>query len=440
MLNFGKIRQETKHICFDVPDTTVPDVTIPSVNIEKLKGPQLPDISSGILSFGKKVISEINNLESQLEKLRLGFPVKNKLSFGLPSLNDFTSKLQSLKVPTTICITVGGSNVGLDAVFDQVNTAIDSLTKPKITLPIPDFSNLPFIPISNIVPALNILPIVPIEKSADQILSEIKDRCAQLLLNELDNLDPLVRLEQLIQKFQELCGLLRFSQLQSVIEQIQRAKADLVRKVIDGITDPAAKIAKLYDMAVDAVNSGAQDIVNEISNLIDRIKFDSLIDQILQMNPRDAIASLSDEIKRQAQLKNFSAIRQLLTAINIVKNQLVDLTNTVFDVPVTAVDSIQDKINELVDLQNYEGIEKLLTAYDTVQDAVLRQLSELDPEHLLQEGRNLLNAALQKMDIGLYNRILSEMAAKICNSGADLLPNLPNVPEVNPDSVPNFLK
>lgn len=443
MLNFGKINN-TKKICFEAPPSP-PSINVPKVNIPKLNLPEPPDIADGVLDFGKKVKDAISDLNDEIKKLKPpGIPVPG-LNFGLPDLSSLDTQIKGLKIPKTICLTAGGE-FGVDAVLQQLTDGIKNANLPRVPLlipPIPDLSGLPFLPLSKLLPALQAGPIIQVDKSASQVISELQDRCARMLLDELDDLDPSLRLLELIRRLQELCGLMRFSQMQDIISKIQQAKADLVRQIIDRITDPAEKLAKLYDMAVDAVNTGAQDILNEIARLVDTISFDNLINQLLQMNPRDALAALNAEIKRQTQLRNFGVIRQLLNAVNIVKNQLAEVKNVadaILDAPENILDALQQKIDELVDLENYEEIEKFLALYDAAQDELIRRLREMDLADALRNGTALLNDALKKLDLGRYNRILDELASILCPQGLDILPNLPNVPEINPEAIPSFLR
>jgi len=445
MLNFGKISEKNKHICFEVPDSSPSSLKIPKLSLPKLTGPKLPNVSDGILDFGKKIKDAISDLTDDIEKFKPpGLPFK-QLGFGLPELGGLDTQIKGLKFPKTICLTAGGQ-FGVIAVLQQLTDGIKNSNGPKFPIllpPIPDLSGLPFFPLSNIIPSLRVGPIIDVNKSMGQILAETKDRCARYLLDELDGLDPSLRLLELIKRLQELCGLLQFSQMQDIIGRIQQAKADLVRQALDGLTEPVDKLAKLFDMAVDAINTGAQDILAEIARLVDAISFEHLIEQIQKLNPRDALRMLNAEIKRQTQLRNFGAIRQLLQAINIVKSQLQeikDIGDAILDTPENLLDALQSKIDELVDLENYEEIEKFLSLYDAAQDEIIRRLREMDLADALRNGTDLLNDALKRLDLGRYNRIMEELAGILCPQGLDIFPNIPNVPQLNPEAIPSFLR
>jgi hypothetical protein len=435
MLNFGTIKNKTEKICFNLPAPDVGNIDIPKITVPTLDGIKAPDLKSGALSFLKDVEEAVEEVVDNI-KDAVKVPKIGQLQFGVPDLDGLNKALKNIKVPTTICINAGG-NFDVNAIFSQLSDAVTELNKIPIPLPIPEISGLS--PISDVLPSLRLDSIIGSSRSTQDILNELKDRCARFTLDALDALDPTLRLEELLQKFQELCGLFKFQQLQDVINKIQQAKYDLVVQSINTITDPVDKISKLLDLGVQAANAGANDILQIVSNLITTVQFDSLVNKILQMNPRAALAALNAEIRRQTQLQNFAGIRQLLNAIQIIKSQEQQVRNVV-DAIFNSPEELQRLIDQAVNLENYDAVERLLQAYDRQQDLVIQTLRELDPVTLLNRGTALLNDAIQRLDLGLYNRILDEMASKICTDGSSLLPQVSNSSEINPGAIPTFLR
>lgn len=434
MLNFGKIKAKTERVCLNLPAPDIGDIKIPKVKIPTLNGIKLPDIKSGALGFVKDIENAVEDLVGDI-KDSIKVPKLGQLQFGAPDLSGLNKALSNIKFPTTICINAGG-NFDVNSIFTQLSDAVNELN--KISIPLPPFPGFPILPLSDVVPSLRLDSIIGASRSTQDILNELKDRCAKFALDALDALDPTLRLEELLRKFQELCGLFKFQQLQDVINKIQQAKYDLVTQTINAITDPVDKISKLLDLGVQAADAGANDILLMISNLITTIQFDSLVSKILQMNPREALALLNSEIRRQAQLQNFPGISQLLNAIQILKSQDQQIRNVV-DAIFNSPEELQRLINQAVDLENYDAIQRLLQAHDIQQDKIIQALRNLDPVNLLNKGTTLLNDAIQRLDLGLYNRILDEMASKICTDGTSLLPFNTSSAVSNPSAIPSFL-
>jgi len=427
MINFG----EPESTPTEPTPTNSSSNTFP---INVTEGPNQP------LSFGEKITAEIQSLQAALSQVPLGLPQKSQLSFGLPTLTDFTSKLQSLSTPQTICITVGGPNSDLSSIFNQINNIITLVPKPNLpSLSLPQLPELSLPSLSQFVPALNITPKLPITLNVGQVLAQIQLNCEQFAIDALNSLDPTERLEQLLQEFSKLCGLLQFTQLQSVISQIEQAKADLVNNVISSIPDAASQIQKLIEVATDAINANAYDIVNQAANLINQIKFNSLISYVMSINPETAISQLEAEIQQQAQLQNFSAIPQLLNAINVVQSSLQSTINSVFSAPQLEANQLQSEINNLLNVKNYTQIGNLITSFTSAQDAIINQLAQLDPATALQKGTALLQNALQTLNLAQFNQIMNALSQSICNNGKSLLPSVPSVPQINPSSIPSFL-
>lgn len=304
-------------------------------------------------------------------------------------------------------------------------------------------------PLAGIAPSYGLDPIIP-GKTTTQILNEVAERCASRLLDELDNIDPSLRLEQLLNKAQELCSAAQFTQLREVIDKIQETKREIVQDAISRITDPIERLTKLTDMMVDAINTGAQDLVEEIASLLEFEQFNNILNALDQIDPRRAIDLLNSEIKRLTDLKQFDKIRQLLNAVNIVQNQFAEIETFVDNVfedinlllgePERLVDAIQNKINEALDLNNYLEVQQILDAYDGIRDTIDNVLQELDPQRAFRKLVTLANQALADLDLGRYNRLLDEIANRLCDQPFGLLPELPNVPDVGAEVLPDFVR
>lgn len=304
-------------------------------------------------------------------------------------------------------------------------------------------------PLANVAPAFGLDPIINVKKTLQQILAEVKQRCSQRVLDELDGIDPSLRLEQLLDRAQQLCGLARFTELRDVIDRIQQAKRDIVDGIINKITDPVMKIAKLNDLLVDAINTGAQDLVQYLIEKVEIEQFNDLINAINQLDPQKAIAFLNQEVARLTDLGNFKKLQQLLSALDIVQSQfqqvesvvggVFDDINALLDEPENLVTELQRKIREALNLNNYKDIRDMLSAYNGVRDNLSALISELDPQTILRKLTTLANEALANLDFARYNRIIDQLADKLCNQDFGLLPELPNVPAVGPNTLPEIV-
>jgi len=293
--------------------------------------------------------------------------------------------------------------------------------------------------LSNVSPIYGLLPIIP-GKPLSDILEEVAERCARRALDELDGIDPTLRLEQLLNKANELCASGNFSQLRTIIDKIQQAKRDIVYDAISEITDPLQRIAKLHDMLVDSINTGAQDLVSEISALISVEKYRSLLDGLDQLDPRKAINLINEEIRRLTDLGQFEQIPQLINAINIIQSQFAEfesVVNNVFqeisvllDQPEKFIEDIKNRIRQALDLGRYDEIQQIIAAYDSFRDQVEGILDELDPQVALQKIVGLANEALAKLDISRYNRLLENLANRVCDQDFGILPELPSGDEL----------
>lgn len=323
---------------------------------------------------------------------------------------------------------------GADALIDTAN-ALENLRQVS--------------PLANVAPAFGLDPIINVKKSLQQILAEVKQRCSERILDELDGIDPSLRLEQLLDRAAQLCSQARFTELRDLIDRIQQTKKDIVDSVINKITDPVLKIAKLNDMLVDAINTGAQDLVQYLIEKVEIEQFNDLLNAINKLDPQKAIALLNSEVARLTDLGNFKKLQQLLTAINIVQSQfqefesvvggVFDDINALLDEPENLITEIQRKIREALNLNNYRDIRDILNAYNSVQDNLSALISELDPQTILRKLTTLANEALAKLDLAQYNRIINQLADKLCNQDFGLLPELPNVPEVGPNTLPEIV-
>lgn len=206
-------------------------------------------------------------------------------------------------------------------------------------------------------------------------------------------------------------------------------------------------------MLVDAINNGAQDAIDRINDKLYELEYDQLYGYINALDPNEAIARLQSEIQKRTQLGDIKGVRDALNAISALEASLNTQIDTIvsdiqdalgftsigelFDLPANVIKEAQSKIDEALNLGNYEEINNIVNALDNIQNEILSTLQDLDPQTLLQKGVTLLNDALQKADIGKYNRILDEMAQKLCSqSQLGSLPSLPNIPNIQ---LPTFL-
>lgn len=329
--------------------------------------------------------------------------------------------------------------------FQRPNVVNDILSQNDATTSTPGIDLTGFVtqdessPLSGIGTIYGLNPIIP-GKPLTDILNEVAERCARRILDELDGIDPSLRLEQLLDRAQELCAAGDFEQLRDVIDRIQQTKRDLVFDAISAITDPLERITKLHDMLVDAINTGAQDLVAEISGLINVEQFRSLLDGLNELDPRKAIDLLNAEIRRLTDLGQFDQIQDLLNAVNIIQSQFAAfeaVVDNVFDEigallnePERLIQDVQKRINEALDLNNYEEIQQIIAAYDAFRDRIEGILDELDPQAALQKLVGLANEALAKLDLGRYNRLLEQLADRICDQDFGILPELPSGDEI----------
>lgn len=315
------------------------------------------------------------------------------------------------------------------------------------------------LPLSDVLPSSEFGRQINASKTALEILDDLASRCTDFVLNELDKIDPVKRLEQLLDLAKDLCNQLNFTDLRKVIDKIEETKKDIVTSVIDDILDPAEKILKLNDMMNDAVVSGAQDAIENIAEKIEDLKYDQLYGYLNSLDPNEAAARLQAEIKKRSQIGDLKGVRDALdalTAINagldenldellgpldeaqaFIQNNLPPIPD-LLELPQETVSAIQDKIDTALDLGQYEEIDNVLVAADNLHTQLLSTLQDLDPSTLLQKGTTLLNEALQNGDIGQYTSILDEMAQKLCTqaqSDSLNIPTLPNVPNVDLPSI-----
>lgn len=432
-INFGSISAAAKNVCFNVPQTNPLKTSfLPPVSpIGKIT---LPNFLNKAVNFGKK-------LEQNLANIKLP-PIKAKdlnvsVNFGGGNL---AKAIGNLKVPTTFCITLGGG-LGIDSIYSQIGGLMNQLSSPLINIHIPTVPNLD---LASIIPPLFVDIKLPININLTQALDIVKGNCLASILDALKGLDPLERLRQLLNLASELCSAAQFTKLKAVIDQIQQAQAELIHQALATITDPLTKIAKLVDMAVDAFNSGAYDLLEEISRLLNGVKFDALINFLQSIDPATAIAALIANIRQLVQLGNFAPIQQLLSAIQIMKSKLEGITqipSQLLNAPQLALDAIQAQINNLLDVQDFLGLNKLLTDVQKLEDTIIDNLRQLSPGELLGFLPKLLQDALQRLDVSQYNQLIQEAGSKLCQDIASLIPQLPNVPQVDPASiVPSILQ
>jgi hypothetical protein len=410
-LSFGNI--SAKNVCFNVPDTTpiFDALKLPDLNI---KPPKLGLPDFGKLNFG--------GIETTIEIPTINIPKLpsfNNLNFG--GIDNLKNKIANLKIPTTICINVGGE-YGFDSIFTQIGDILYALT-PKI----PSTTIPPIIQGGNIsiIPAMLISPSLPIDLTLEQALEIVKNNCLASLLDTLRNLDPLERLKKLFEIAADLCSKMLFSELRDVIEEIQRTQTEILANALSTITDPLQKMAKLIDMANDALNAGSYEMLQQISNLLGGTQYQSLMEFLDKLDPTIAISALTDEIKNLVQLKNFGAINQLLTILQSLKSKvkgISDLSINGLSLPELAVDELQTEINKLLDSDDILGIQKLLADFMRTKYNLIDELKKLDPNVFLMQALPLLNSALKNLELGLFNVLIKDLADKLCLNNSQPTP------------------
>lgn len=425
-LNFGDLNRKAKSVCTVVPDTDVNiGLKIPKLGDSDIFIPKLPNFLNKALDFGKKISEELKGFE--LPKIK-GSKLFSGLDFG-----EFDNRLKEIQIPTTVCLNIGGG-LGLNEIFSQLSNALDAL-RPKVNL---GAVEIPQLDLASIIPPLYIDVKLPINLNLTQTLDMIKNSCVNSILNALKGLDPFERLKQLLEMATQLCAAMQFSKLRAVIDQIQQAQMELIQQALNFITDPLAKLAKLIDMAVDALNNGAYDILEQIAGIINGVKFDALIAFLEKLDPTIAIGALIANIRQMVQLRNFGPINQLITAIQVVKARLAAIAQVpqdLLNIPELSLDALQDQINKLLDIEDFLGINALLNQVERLKNQIIDTIRALSPAALLGQLPALLQDALQKLDISQYSRLLQEAGSKLCEDIASLVPSLPDVPAVNPANV-----
>lgn len=347
--------------------------------------------------------------------------------------------IQGIPVGGQIGGTLGSA---LDTLGGGVNAIASNLEKFREGLPL-----------SDVIPSSKLRPPIDVKKSAADIVGDLQSRCTDFVLAALDQLDPLERLEQLLDLVKDLCSQANFTDLRKVLDKVDQAQRDIVTATVETITEPLEKAAKLNDMLVDAINSGSQDAIKYVDQAIQSLNYQQLYTYINDLDPEEAIGRLQAEIKKRTQIGDFKGVQDMLNAVSVVEARVQQGIDTVlspldqiqqtlrdtlpsipelFDLPETVINEAQNKIDEALTLGNYQEIQNVVTAVDSVQNEVLSTLQDLDPSTLLQKGTALLNEALEEADIGRYNRILDEMAKTLCTQDQlGALPSLPNIPDVN---------
>ena len=404
-LDFGDISNNSKNVCFQIPNLkgALDPFKLPDLNF-KFPKLGLPDFSK--LNFG------LGDLKVTIPEFKLPEINFSGLNFG--GFDNFLDKLKNIKVPTTICITVGGG-FGIESIFSQLADAINSLVPkvPSISLGIPEGTFALF-------PQILINPQFPFNLSLEQAFNMVKDNCLQSLLNFLRNLDPFERLKKLLELAADLCSRMLFGQLKSVIEEIQNAQMELLMDALNFITDPIAKMMKLLDMATDAVNSGAFELLDNIGKLLGSTQFESILDFIDRLDPSVAIAAIMAQIRNLVQLKNFGPINQLITILQVLKAKLKGITDlglAALEAPELSLDALQDAINKLLDADDLFGIQKLLSDFERGKRDLVNSLKKLNPSEFLSQMLPILNDALKSLQFGLFNTLIKDLADKLCVSG-----------------------
>lgn len=435
MMNFGNIGAAAKSVCFKSPDLNL-DIKnkLGNISAPKLKDLKLPNVINEALGFGKKLSQNLQNFK--LPSIN-GKDFKAGIDFG--GWKNLDDKIKGIQMPTTICITLGGS-FGLDSMFSQVSGILDSLV-PKVQFQLPQVPNLD---LASIIPPLFVDVKLPLNLGLTEALDAIKNNCINSILNAMRGLDPLERLKQLLSIASELCAAAQFTKLKAVIDEIQQAQAELISQAISAITNPIEKITKLVDMAIDAFRSGAYDLLDQIARIINGVKFDALIQFIEQLDPSVALGALVANIHNLIQLKNFGPINQLLSAIQIIKNKIAgatDLINGALNLPEQTLDFLQSELDRLLNIEDFLGIQQIIAEIQRVKDQIIKTIRDLSPAELLGRIPAMLQDALQKLDISQYSQLLQEAGSKLCQDMASLVPSLPDVPQVDAAAVvPSILQ
>lgn len=407
-LDFGNMGNQAKSICFNVPNI--------KPILDKFK---LPDLSN--ITLPKLGLPDFGKLNFGGGKLNVSIPTINLPSFNglnFGGFNNFLEKLKGIKVPTTICINVGG-DFGLESIFSQLGSAIDSL------IPKPSFNLPPLIQGGqiSIIPPILIHPTIPMDMSLSQALELVKANCLDSLLNKLRELDPLERLKQLMELAAELCSSMLFNQLKSVIEEIQKAQMEILSEALNYITDPIAKMLKLIDMATDAINSGSLELLQSIASLIGSSQYQGLLDFLDQLDPTIAITAVLDEIKNLLNLKNFGPIASLLAILQALKSKVEGLSNLALNalsLPELTLDQLQLELLRLLEQGDFLGMQSLLSDFMRFKSQLVDELRQLDPSVFLSKMLPMLNDALKNLEFGLFNMLIKDLADKLC--GTNTLP------------------
>lgn len=392
------------------------------------------------ISFGKK-IEEINNLDiTVIKNVVIGKKTISKdgpLNFSNETIGITNNEIEKTNifedtVETPITITQNNVSINENSGLLNFGSSASQENVQNIEIITETNQNFNNSPLTGIAPAYTLNPIIP-GVPLESILNQISSRCLERILDELDNVDPTLRLQQLLDLVENLCSSQNFTSLQNVINKIQQTKRDLIYQAMETITDPLERIAKLHDMLVDAINTGAEDLVSEIVGIINNEKFNALLEGLDQLDPRNAIEILNNEIRRFTDLRQFEIVNDLLSALQIIQDQfrefelnvssLFDQIDNFLDEPENFLNNLQQQINDALDLNNLELVQDLINTYDSYRDQLNKLLAELDPNKLIQ----LANEALSKLDLGRYNRILQELSNKLCNDDLNILPNIPNI-------------
>lgn len=400
-LDFGNTSNNTKAMCFNVPNLKLPRFKIPNLN---LKLPKIGLPSFGKLNFGK------GTLHVTLPKIR-GINISPpKLNFG-----DLLGKLKGLKLPQTICINVS-NDMGLEDLINQISNILDSLI-PRVTIP-PLFQGGGI----SIIPPILINPTVPLGLSLAEALALVKDNCLESILNKLRQLDPLERLKKLFELAAELCAAMS-NQIIAVIEEIQKAQAELIAQALSFITDPVEKLLKLLDMAADAITAGAYDLLQTISNLIGSTQYQGLLDFLDNLDPTVAIEALINEIMALIAAGNLAPVSALLSILQSLKAKtqgISDIASNLFNMPNLLLEDLINQLMQMMQQEDYLGAQRLLSDFMRMKKELIDSLRNLDPSNYLAQMIPMLNDALKNLNFALFNMLIKDLADKLC--GTDTLP------------------
>lgn len=378
----------------------------------------------GSVSAQQNASKLLNGLQKEIDNLKEIFPLSSlsldKISKpALDSINGISSSLQNLINVNPLNNDQFSST--LTASLNNIDNLLDKLR---------DFTPLSMI--SNVAAYIPELPL----KTPIQITQELTNKCFELQLQQLNNLDPTVRLKQLMDKLTELCSTMQFEQMKQVIDLIQQTKLEIVTQALSIINDPFERMKKLEGALTDAINAGSKELSEQLSGLIKFEKLKDLQSNLDKLDPNVAIGLLNQEIQRLVSLGKIDEIQEVLTELEILQSKfqtVQNMTNKSFDdvnkllgSPEQLLKQLQSDILKNLDLKNYTEVRASIAAFQSWKSNVDSIITGIDPNEVLRKGTDILNSKMKNLDISGYNQVINNLAGKICGQPNNLsLPPLP---------------